>query len=175
MKNIKFSRLFAAAMLVACFAFAGCKPQVEEVTVEKVIVVRPLTNTDAIVGKWDDGYEDFWVYTGYACQYAPNKVETASYGAHDSTVYIQETSENSGYLYYKFSQPISLYGVGEVDVTGKWGAIAYQNLTSTSVQMCDANYMDQKWAGSLAECVKQYTKENNYFAYITTGFTKINE
>ena len=180
MKNLKFSRLFAAMMFVACLVLVGCKPQSDDEGSAPAAVVLPenvraLTSEDGIVGKWGDAYPDYWAYDGYGCQYALNKVETASYGAHDSTVYIFETSETSGYLYYKFSKPISLYGIGEVDVTGKWGAIAYQNLTSTSVQMCDANYMDQKWANSLKDCVLQYTKENGYFTYISTSFQRISE
>ena len=49
MKNIKFSRLFAAALLVACFAFAGCK--------------QPINNYSvSVIGNWGNEYEN-WTIT----------------------------------------------------------------------------------------------------------------
>lgn len=171
MKNIKFSRLFAAFAFVAILALAGCK-QPEDSLPEGV---RELSNDDAIVGKWGDDYPDYWKYEGYACKYSPDLIETASYGAHRGTAYIKKITEDSGYIYFQFSGNVNFWGIGDVDLTGKWGAIAYQNLTDNAVQMCDASYADQEFVSTLDDCVEKYTKDGGYFAYITTPFTRISE
>ncbi len=179
MKNLKFSRLFAAALVVACLAFVGCKPQTEEVTVEKVIVVRQLSADDGIAGKWTYTDKSWNAYGDYACNYASNTIETASYGVQTGTVYIQEVTETSGFIYYKFSQNITGYDAANnyapytVECAGKWCAVAYKNLTADSVQMCDA-YKTYDFADSLSKAVELYTVENGWFAGIETTFTKVN-
>ena len=113
MKNIKFSRLFAAMMFVAVLSFAGCKQPESE-------------KTYPIYGKWVDAYESYNTYDTYDCSIENNKVETASYGAHKGSVYIVETSENSGYVYYQFETNVIGYGSApdstpfEVESKGKW-------------------------------------------------------
>ena len=179
MKNLKFSRLFAAMMFVACLAFVGCKPQTEEVTVEKVIVVRQLSAEDGIAGKWTYDNKDWNAYGDYACNYVSNKIETASYGIQTGTVYIQEVSETSGYIYYKFSDDMTGYGPAPdytpytVECAGKWCAVAYKNLTADSVQMCDA-YKTYDFAESLSKAVELYTVDNGWFSGIETTFSKVN-
>ena len=179
MKNIKFSRLFAAVMVVACLAFVGCKPQTEEETVEKVIVVKQLSAEDGIAGKWSNDNESWNTYNGYGCNYLPTKIETASYGVQTGTVYIQETSDTSGYIYYKFSADMTGYGPAPdytpftVNCAGKWGAVAYKNLTADSVQMCDA-FKTYDFAETLADAVKMYTVKNGWFEGIESGFHKVN-
>ena len=179
MKNLKFSRLFAAMMFVACLVLVGCKPQTEEVTVEKVIIVRPLEANDSIIRTWADNVETYNAYTGYDCKITADYIETASYGKHNGPIYVAKTSENSGYIYYKFSQNITGYDAANnyapytVECTGKWCAVAYKNLTATSVQMCDA-YKTYDFADSLSKAVELYTVENGWFAGIETTFSKVN-
>ena len=177
MKNSKFSRLFAAALVVACLALTGCKPQTEEV--EKVVVVKTLTSSDKIIGKWT--YDDVsWnTYGSYACNITAGKVETASYGVQNGTVYIQETSETSGYLYYKFEDDITGYGPAPeytpytIECAGKWGAIAYKDLTANGVHMCDA-YKTYDFVATLEDAVLTYTIDNGWFDYLnTTEFLKV--
>ncbi len=179
MKYLKFSRLFAAIMFVACLVLVGCKPQTEEVTVEKVIVVRQLSADDGIAGKWTYTDKSWNAYGDYACNYVSNKIETASYGIQTGTVYIQEVSETSGFIYYKFSDDITGYDAAAnyapytVECAGKWCAVAYKNLTADSVQMCDA-YKTYDFAESLSKAVELYTVDNGWFAGIETTFTKVN-
>ena len=175
MKNIKFSRLFAAALVVACLAFVGCKPQTEEVTVEKVIVVRQLSAEDSIVGKWK--YTNYESQLEYDMAISVNKVE-GSFGSHSGNVYIQEVSETSGYIYYKFSDDITGYGPAPdytpytIECAGKWCAVAYKNLTADSVQMCDA-YKTYDFAESLSAAVVLYTVDNGWFGGINTPLARV--
>lgn len=177
MKNLKFSRLFAAMMVVACMAFVGCKQPEDET---KDPVARLLTADDAIIGTWTDDYTDGNTYDGYDCLISEGKIETASYGVHVGPVYINKVDETSGYLYYQFQNDIpgweqinGEWVQGTVPGTkGKWGAVAYKNLTDTSVNMCDND--NTAFASTLEEAKTMYTVEKERFAYIDTLFTRVN-
>ena len=167
MKNIKFSRLFAAALVVACLALTGCKNQPEE----KLIEV-------SIYGTWVDDYEDYNAYTDYDCKIAVDYIETASYGKHTGPVYITRTSEDAGYIYYQFSDNVIGYPAPDYEpVTinnskGKWCAVAFKNLTKDSVQMSDVFDADYDFPATLEECINKYTINGGYFGEITTTFVK---
>ena len=173
MKNIKFSRLFAAAMLVACFAFAGCKPQVEEVTVEKVIVVRPLEADDGIIGTWvsaqgekyevtTSSYNNYsnWDYTTNA----PGSVYNLYYSTETPKVYI--INNNSGIIYAKFNDADHIGYGAEV---GQWYALYYSELSSSGVKLWQPYKEGGKAAcATLEEAVKEYTVDSGYFAASST-------
>ena len=169
MKNLKFSRLFAAMMVVACLMLVGCKFPEDPTTPKEV----------TIYSTWADNVETYNAYTGYDCKITADYIETASYGKHNGPIYVAKTSETSGYIYYKFSQNITGYDAANnyapytVECTGKWCAVAYKNLTATSVQMCDA-YKTYDFADSLSKAVELYTVENGWFTGIETTFTKVN-
>ena len=199
MKNIKFSRLFAAFAFVAILSLAGCKPVTEEVIkevevttekiVEKGIVVGgPISPNDGIIGKW--GYENTsWNTYGvspnkYACSVAANKIETASWGVHNGPVFIKKLSETSGYLYFQLENDLGSYVqnssgewelVTQTGTAGKWFATAYKNLTSDSVNMCDA-YKDFNLPADLYTAIETYTVANGWFDSLdTTEFIKVTE
>ena len=169
MKNLKFSRLFAAMMFVACLVLVGCK-QPDDPTSPKEVT---------IYSTWADNVETYNAYTGYDCKITADYIETASYGKHNGPIYVAKTSETSGYIYYQFSQNMTGYGPGPdyepytVECAGKWCAVAYKNLTADSVQMCDA-YKTYDFAESLSKAVELYTVDNGWFAGINTTFTKVN-
>ena len=169
MKNLKFSRLFAAMMFVACLAFVGCKPQTEEVTVEKVIVVRPLEADEAIIGSWTDGGQKFEIQTtNFKNSYFYNTwIETYT----GKNLLVTYTSSNSGYIYMKYTKaamPDWSYSEDAPDV-GKWYALAFKDLnttdTTTNVKMAGAwkdgavNAFEK-----LEDAVNAFTVENGYFA-----------
>ena len=64
MKNLKFSRLFAAALVVACLALTGCKPDAED-PVEDIVpeCLRTLTESDGIIGTWGSVFGEKFVIT----------------------------------------------------------------------------------------------------------------
>ena len=165
MKNLKFSRLFAAVTFVAILALAGCKQQVEE----KLFEV-------SMYGTWADDFEDYNAYTDYDCKITVDYIETASYGKHTGSVYITRTSEDSGYIYYQFSENVTGYDAEfnpyTVNSKGKWSAIAFKNLTKDSVQMCDVYDATYAFPATLEECISKYTIDGGYFAGINTTFVK---
>jgi|GEM_PF-1145364 hypothetical protein len=186
MKNIKFSRLFAAALLVACFAFAGCKPQVEEVTT--LVIVRPIESDDGIVGTWASSFpgEEYTI---------TNSTFKSLNGYEGDNLCVVKTSDTSGYIYIKYTKSYEqtdteptgadadtwihspanpTWGTSEYwyrytttapDV-GKWYAISYKDLTSTSINLAGAGKAGGvKSTSTLEDAVKEFTIENGYFGY----------
>ena len=175
MKNIKFSRLFAAVMLVACFAFAGCKPQVEEVT--KLVAVRPIEADDGIIGTWVDSGEYGKSYYRISTTSFINDGEDSNGNPYDSyagnNIYVAETSKTSGFFFIKYTKAfcsthsdfdnfIYTYDDDAPDV-GKWYAISYTDLTSSSIKISGAAGAKTSCA-TLKEAIAEFTPaENGYF------------
>ncbi len=147
MKNIKFSRLFAAMMFVAVLSFAGCKQQPEE-------------TPKAIEGTWVSGTEKYVIsgtdydnYYGGVLYYSTNNVV------------IVEEDETSGYVYGQFDDAAHL---GYNAKLGQWYAFYYFDLTDTSVKISQANNpkgADGKWAcDSFEEAKLEFTLENGYMS-----------
>ena len=166
MKNFKFSRLFAAVLFVACLVLVGCK-QPDDPTSPKEVT---------IYSTWADNVETYNAYTGYDCKITADYIETASYGKHNGPIYVAKTSETSGYIYYQFSENVTGYDADfnpyTVNSKGKWGAIAFKNLTKDSVQMCDVYDAAYDFPATLEECISKYTIDGGYFAGINTTFVK---
>lgn len=169
MKNFKFSRLFAAALVVACLALTGCKPATQVVTVEKVFVVRPVAADDAIVGSWVSTYKEKYDIStsGYNNYYTVYNEETQTYASDFTlsyttvTPYIYDLGNNSGIIYSKFNDANKIgYGA----TVGQWYALYYFGLSSNSVKVVQA-YKNGGKAGcdSLEAAVKEFTVENGYF------------
>ena len=167
MKNIKFSRLFAAVLFVASLALTGCN-------------LQPKDKTEvSIYGKWTYEKTSWNAYVDYACNIATDKIETASYGVHNGTIEIVKVTDDSGYIYYQFEKDMTGYGAAPdftpytVNCKGKWCAVAYKNLTADSVNMCDA-YKTYDFANSLEEAKTLYTVENKWFANLDkTEFKRV--
>ena len=158
MKNIKFSRLFAAFAFVAVLALTACQNQ-------------PSSSTYPIYGKWVDSYDSYNTYETYDCSIESDKVETASYGAHSGEVVVEEINEDSGYIYYQFEKNITGYTGTypymteiEVEAKGKWGAIAYIKLQDDKVLMCDVYDPAYDFPEDLEKCKAKYTIDAGYFS-----------
>ena len=191
MKKFKFSRLFAAAVIVASITLSACTPTTQEVikevevskevkvTEQKIVVLPALSASDGIVGSWQDSFTSFNTYGTYDCQIAPNVMKTASYEDHNGTVYIYKTASDAGFLYYQFEKNVTGYDSAfnpfTVQSTGKWGAVAFKNLTANSVNMCDMNDSTYDFPATLEECFKKYTGKREYFASLDSmEWTKVN-
>ena len=167
MKNLKFSRLFAAMMFVACLAFTGCTPVTEEKIIvnEKVIVLTKLASDDMLVGDWVDDKDahyvisknDFDNYGSWGDSYAGNNLV------------VQEFSETEGTIFIKYTRaanPDWTYTTTAPDV-GKWYAISYKNLTEDSIDLSGA-WGDKSSCEKLEDAVVEFTIDNKYFGSYTT-------
>lgn len=181
MKNSRFGRALAALFIgfVVCLGFGSCQNESDTEYVYQYVI--PLTGSDLIFGtKWQDDFTDWNNYgeSSYDFKALATSIETASYGAQTGTVYIRKLSETSGYIYYQISDTTGFsYSNKEAsEYSGKWYAVFYKNLTTSSVKMCDAypsfeasdpdtyKIADYHCADTLEDAVNNITVENGYFA-----------
>ncbi len=154
MKNLKFSRLFAAFAFVAILALAGCKQPEEETHY-------------AIEGTWvcDDG-QKFIITNSTLSNYWG---ETVGYAGDNLTVV--EISDTAGTIFIKYTKAfcsehsdfdnfVYTYDEDAPDV-GKWYAVSYQELTDESVKLSGSS----KPASETLEQAKiDHTSEKGAFA-----------
>lgn len=152
MKNLKFSRLFAALMFVAVLGLTGCKPEPEEATPK------------AIEGTWVSEYGEKYVISG------TDYDNYSNYGSEDGSFYLYYSTNNtsiveidatSGFVYGQFDDADHIgYGA----TLGQWYAFYYFDLTDSSVKIVQAYKDGGKGAcDSLDEAKQEYTIENGYF------------
>jgi hypothetical protein len=167
MKNLKFSRLFAAIMFVAVLGLTGCKPEpeVKETIIEKVYVARTLNAQDKIIGTWVSEWGEKFVIS------ATDYDNYSNYGSADGSFYLYYSTNNlyigtidetSGYIYGKFDDADHIgYGA----TVGQWYAFYYFDLTANSVKISQA-YKEGGKAGcaSLEEAMKEFNVANGYMS-----------
>ena len=150
MKNIKFSRLFAAVMVVAILALAGCS-QPEDETKKEV----------SIYGTWVSSYGEKYVITpsDYDNYYTYNGDFTLYYSTNNLLVKVIDKS--SGIIFGQFDDANH---VGSDATKGQWYALMYTDLKEDSVNL----WQPWKEGGKAActtvdEAVAEFTVDNGYF------------
>lgn len=142
MKNFKLSHLFAAAVLVACLSFTGCKPA-EDATAQVVVanyVYQQTYYKTLISGTWKSQYND-----GYTINTSSVVYDDGGYGF-GWTRTIAEISDKYIYL---------------VDTNNKYYAV--------SCKFANAYKAGGKTsADSLLEAKTEFTIENGYFGLYGT-------
>ena len=153
MKNIKFSRLFAAMMFVAVLSFAGCKQQPEE-------------KHYAIEGTWvcADGQKfvitqsELKNYWGESDGYAGDNLVVVEKSETAGTIFIKYTKAFC-YAHSDFDNYIYTYDEDAPEV-GKWYAVSYQELSGEKVKISGSS----KPASETLEQAKSiHTNDNGAF------------
>ncbi len=169
MKNLKFSRLFAAVMFVAVLGLTGCKPEpeIKEKIVEKVYVARPLSVTNKIIGTWVSDWGEKYVisetdYDNYSRYDSNFEYHADQWFLYYSTndLYMRKIDDNSGYIYCKFDDADH---VGYNATVGQWYAIYYFDLTANSVKISGAAGA-KGGCDTLEEAMTEFTVENGYMS-----------
>lgn len=144
MKNFKLSHLFAAAALVACLSFTGCKPA-EDATAQVVVANYVYQQTDyktLISGTWKSQYND-----GYTINTSSVVYDDGGYGF-GWTRTIAEISDKYIYLVEN----------------NKYYAVSYKDRDAVSCKFANAYKAGGKTsADSLLEAKTEFTIENGYF------------
>lgn len=165
MKSTRFyfgrATLILSAILFV-FAFAGCKVDDDNPALPEGI--EELSSSDKLIGKWTSSYAEIFEITQTTFS------NSSSYGdsyAGDNLVVGRLTSD-SGYIYIKYTRAMNVdYSYSETapDV-GKWYAIAYKNLTDSSIQLSGASKDGGKTStDTLEEAISEFTIANGYFDY----------
>ena len=182
MKNLKFSRLFAAFAFVAILSLAGCKPVTEEVIKEVEVTkekeVEKVVISEGLLGTWANSQQKFIIQTntfrniGYDTWTDPSNpawVETYT----GNTLCVRYTSATSGYVYMKYTKAITpswTYSTdsSEAPDVGKWYALAFKELntavTPNTIKISGA-YKDsgETSTDTLDEAIDTFTIEEGYF------------
>lgn len=144
MKNFKLSHLFAAAVLVACLSFTGCKPA-EDATAQVVVanyVYQQTYYKTLISGTWKSQYND-----GYTINTSSVVYDDGGYGF-GWTRTIAEISDKYIYLVEN----------------NKYYAVSYKDRDAVSCKFANAYKAGGKTsADSLLEAKTEFTIENGYF------------
>lgn len=144
MKNFKLSHLFAAAVLVACLSFTGCKPA-EDATAQVVVanyVYQQTYYKTLISGTWKSQYND-----GYTINTSSVVYDDGGYGF-GWTRTIAEISDKYIYLVEN----------------NKYYAVSYKDCDAVSCKFANAYKAGGKTsADSLLEAKTEFTIENGYF------------
>ena len=169
MKNLKFSRLFAALMFVAVLGLTGCKPEpeIKEKIVEKIYVARPLSTADKIIGTWVSDWGEKYVisetdYDNYSRYDSNFEYHADQWFLYYSTndLYMRKIDDNSGYIYGKFDDADH---VGYNATAGQWYAIYYFDLTANSVKISGAAGA-KGGCDTLEEAITEFTVDNGYMS-----------
>ena len=144
MKNFKLSHLFAAAVLVACLSFTGCKPA-EDATAQVVVanyVYQQTYYKTLISGTWKSQYNDIYTINTNSVVY-----DDGGYGF-GWTRTIAEISDKYIYLVEN----------------NKYYAVSYKDWDAVSCKFANAYKAGGKTsADSLLEAKTEFTIENGYF------------
>ncbi|MDY3721757.1 MAG: hypothetical protein SOZ96_04110 [Treponema sp.] len=145
MKNFKLSHLFAAAVLVACLSFTGCKPA-EDATAQVVVanyVYQQTYYKTLISGTWKSQYNDGYTINTSSVVYD----DGGGYGF-GWTRTIAEISDKYIYLVEN----------------NKYYAVSYKDWDAVSCKFANAYKAGGKTsADSLLEAKTEFTIENGYF------------
>lgn len=151
MKKFHFSHLLAVALLALSFTFTSCD------------LINNLSKTNTVncyyslapIGNWKSTFNELFAIT--------TSDLTNSYDG--STVYagnnlvIVPISDTAGTIFIKYTS-----NTYSPSVVGKWYAVSYKNLTSSSVSLAGA-YKTSGSSGTttLEEAISEFTIENGYF------------
>ena len=102
LRRTKFSAILL--FLSLSIFLASCKPEPDPETLLPQRI-EELSTDSPLIGKWKDSYENCNTYDDvYDTQISTSFIETASYGKHESKIYIGKIDDNSGYIYYQLSE-----------------------------------------------------------------------
>ena len=155
MKNIKFSRLFAAMMFVAVLALTGCKQNADP-------------SPKKIEGTWVSTYGEKYVISGSEVKnyYTDSATKEFKLTYTGNSVEIKELTDTTGYIYMKYTRSANAdwtYSETAPDV-GKWYALYYFELADKSVKISGAAKTGGKTScATLDEAKTEFTVANGYF------------
>jgi len=140
MKNLKFSRLFAAVMFVACLVLVGCKQPTDDNSAPAVVESPVLSSSEAIVGTWTSEFGEKYIVT-------TNSVQEAAWMSWEMAIEeFDKISENAGVIYGKL--------IKDSDWTpaGTYYAFAYKDLVDNTCKITSATTSYETLAEVKAAC-----------------------
>lgn len=154
MKSTRF--VFGRALAVLCallfvsFGFMSCQQEDDD------------NGLSALIGTWQSSYGEIFKITSTSLSNGGSWGD--SYAGNNLVVSYTNDEKNSGYIYIKYTRamnPDYSYSETAPDV-GKWYAIAFKELTASSVSLSSA-YGTESSTSTLEDAISTFTIANGYF------------
>ena len=170
MKSTRF--VFGRALAVLCallfvsFGFMSCQQEDDDNGLPDG--VYELSDNSALIGTWQSSYGEIFKITSTSLSNGGSWGD--SYAGNNLVVSYTNDEATSGYIYIKYtraycsthSDPTTYtYDTDAADV-GKWYAIAFKELTASSVSLSGA-YGTVSSTSTLEEAISTFTIDNGYF------------
>ena len=171
MKSTRF--VFGRALAVLCallfvsFGFMSCQQEDDDNGLPDG--VYELSDNSALIGTWQSSYGEIFKITSTSLSNGGSWGD--SYAGNNLVVSYTNDEATSGYIYIKYtraycsthSDPTTyIYDTDAADV-GKWYAIAFKELTASSVSLSGA-YGTVSSTSTLEEAISTFTIDNGYFS-----------
>lgn len=164
MKSTRF--VFGRALAVLCallfvsFGFMSCQQEDDDNGLPDG--VYELSDNSALIGTWQSSYGEIFKITSTSLSNGGSWGD--SYAGNNLVVSYTNDEETSGYIYIKYTRamnPDYSYSETAPDV-GKWYAIAFKELTASSVSLSGA-YGTVSSTSTLEEAISTFTIAKGYF------------
>ena len=174
MKSTRF--VFGRALAILCallfvsFGFMSCQQEDDDNGLPDG--VYELSDNSALIGTWQSSYGEIFKITSTSLSNGGSWGD--SYAGNNLVVSYTNDEATSGYIYIKYtraycsthSDPTTytytyIYDTDAADV-GKWYAIAFKELTASSVSLSGA-YGTVSSTSTLEEAISTFTIDNGYF------------
>lgn len=164
MKSTRF--VFGRALAVLCallfvsFGFMSC--QQEDDDNELPSGVYELSDNSDLIGTWKSSYDEIFTITSTSLSNGGSWGDT--YAGNNLLVSYTDDEKTLGYIYIKYTRamnPDYTYSETAPDV-GKWYAIAFKELTASSVSLSGA-YGTVSSTSTLEDAISTFTIANGYF------------
>ncbi len=169
MKSSRFN--FGRALSLLCaiffvsFSFISCQQEEDTEYVYEYVIVNPYTDSADYEtlnsNSWVSNFGDAYVFNNASVTYDDGDYESEyDYGWTGKVAGVY-----GNYIYFKY---VTVGSGLDTSLVGKYNAINFKNLTSSSVSMGTAtNYYNKRKActDTLEEAVKEFTLANGYWSY----------
>lgn len=164
MKSTRF--VFGRALAVLCallfvsFGFMSCQQEDDDNGLPDG--VYELSDNSALIGTWQSSYGEIFKITSTSLSNGGSWGD--AYAGNNLVVSYTNDEATSGYIYIKYTRamnPDYSYSETAPDV-GKWYAIAFKELTASSVSLSGA-YGTESSTSTLEEAISTFTIAKGYF------------
>lgn len=166
MKSTRF--VFGRALAVLCallfvsFGFMSCQQEDDDNGLPDG--VYELSDNSALIGTWQSSYGEIFKISSTSLSNGGSWGD--AYAGNNLVVSYTNDEKTSGYIYIKYTRAMNLdYSYSETapDV-GKWYAIAFKELTASSVLLSGAyNASGKTSTETLEEAISTFTIAKGYF------------
>lgn len=166
MKSTRF--VFGRALAVLCallfvsFGFMSCQQEDDDNGLPDG--VYELSDNSALIGTWQSSYGEIFKITSTSLSNGGSWGD--AYAGNNLVVSYTNDKATSGYIYIKYTRamnPDYSYSETAPDV-GKWYAIAFNDLTASSLSLSGAyNASGKTSTENLEEAISTFTIANGYF------------